>query len=569
MKNNKLLYAVYFLVAVALGAGVLALYNDIAHKKEESKTYPLMLNKVSDAEPSFEKWGKNFPSHLDDFKKMEHKSDENPNGTELIETPFGGSFPYSKIIRWPAATVFWNGYVFGVDYSKPRTHFYNQIDQIETKRNDKEYMNAHGLPAFKGQKGTCVNCHTGHLMAMMVDTDYKQLSENPTAAATKPMPFFDVKENGAQMKQAWTKMNSMPYKEVMDMVASKHGKDSHGGSHMGMSCADCHHPDDMSLRITRPAMVNAMVERGYEADAKQGIKATRQEMRTMVCMQCHVEYYFNADSTPVFPWSKWKKGEPFKIENFDQYYDEQLAKEDGFKSDYIHKDTGAKIVKMQHPESELFSTSVHARSGVTCADCHLPYKRSGSEKITDHFMVTPFNNLTASCKTCHPQSEQELKDRINFIQNRHAYELRNCENALLSFIQDVKVARAELAKHEKFASIADEKERKEAISKALKKTLLFHRKAHIRWDFSFSENSYGFHGDEEAARILGQCKEVARQGQIELVNELAPYGISIKLTQVATPVAAGAPIGHKWPTGAVPTEKMKQTDENVKNLNFK
>ena len=196
MKNNKLLYAVTFLVAVALGAGVLALYNDIAHKKEESKTYPLMLNKVSDAEPSFEKWGKNFPSHLDDFKKMEHKSDENPNGTELIETPFGGSFPYSKIIRWPAATVFWNGYVFGVDYSKPRTHFYNQIDQIETKRNDKEYMNAHGLPAFKGQKGTCVNCHTGHLTAMMVDTDYKQLSENPTAAATKPMPFFDVKENG-------------------------------------------------------------------------------------------------------------------------------------------------------------------------------------------------------------------------------------------------------------------------------------------------------------------------------------------------------------------------------------
>ena len=70
MKNNKLLYAVTFLVAVALGAGVLALYNDIAHKKEESKAYPLMLNKVSETEPSFEKWGKNFPSHLDDFKKM-------------------------------------------------------------------------------------------------------------------------------------------------------------------------------------------------------------------------------------------------------------------------------------------------------------------------------------------------------------------------------------------------------------------------------------------------------------------------------------------------------------------
>ena len=47
MKNHKLLYAVTFLVAVALGAGVLALYNDIAHKKEESKTYPLMLTKLA------------------------------------------------------------------------------------------------------------------------------------------------------------------------------------------------------------------------------------------------------------------------------------------------------------------------------------------------------------------------------------------------------------------------------------------------------------------------------------------------------------------------------------------
>ena len=108
MKSNKLLYTVAFLVAIALGAGILALYNDIAHKKVESRAYPMMLNKVSDAEPDFEKWGANFPSQLDGYKSMEQKSEENPNGSDHIEPPFGGSLPYCKIIRWPAATVFWN-----------------------------------------------------------------------------------------------------------------------------------------------------------------------------------------------------------------------------------------------------------------------------------------------------------------------------------------------------------------------------------------------------------------------------------------------------------------------------
>ncbi len=565
--KNKVLYIVTFLVAVVLGAAIFALFTDIGNKKAEEKMYPLMLNKVSDLEPDFAKWGANFPNQLDAYKKMEHKPGDNPKDTGLIETSFGGSFPFSKIIRWPAATTFWNGYAFAVDYSKPRTHYYTQIDQIETKRNNKEFLNSHGLPAFKGQPGACVNCHTGYLTALMLDPDYK-LTEDPTPAASQPMPFFDVDtQNGAAKKAAWTKMNSIPYFDVMKKIADKHGESIHG-SHLGSACADCHHPDDMSLRVTRPAFVNAMVARGYEADAKSGLKGTRQDMRSYVCMQCHVEYYFGKNQTLTFPWTYWKKDEPFKIEDFDKYYDEQLAN-GGFKFDYMHKDTGAKMIKMQHPEAELSSTGIHGRSGVTCADCHMPYKRAGAQKVTEHNILTPFTDLNAACKTCHPQSEQVLKDRIDFVQNRHAYELRNCENALLSLIQDIKTARAELAKHEKFASIADEKERKEAISKALENTLYLHRKTHIRWDFSFSENSYGFHGDEEAARILGQCKEFARQGQIELANELAPYGIAIKLTQQATPVAAPASLGHKPPIGAAPTEAMRKIDENVKNLNFK
>lgn len=551
------IYAIAFILAVVLGAAVFAMFADIAGKKNEEKQYPLMLNKVSDLEPDFAKWGANFPSHLDGYLAMKD---------DLMETDFGGSMPYSKIIRWPAATTFWNGYAFGVDYSKPRTHYFSQIDQMETKRNNKEYLNAHGLPGFKGQPGACVNCHTGYLTALMKDPDFK-LSENPNEASKMPMAFFDVdKENGAAKKAAWTKMNSMPYFDVMKTIEKKHGDGIHG-SHMGSTCADCHHPDDMSLRVTRPAFVNAMAARGYEADAKSGIKGTRAQMRNYVCMQCHVEYYFGGkDQTLTFPWSKWQKDKPFKIENFDEYYDEVFAN-GKFKFDYKHKETDAPMIKMQHSESELYSTSIHARSGVTCVDCHMPYKREGAVKITEHNIQTPYANLTAACKTCHPQSEDSLKKRISFIQNRFAYELRQCENALLALINDVKVGRAELAKNPEFANLA-QKEQKEAISKALEKTLYLHRKTHIRWDFSFSENSYGFHAPEEAHRIVGQCMNYAREGQVQLINDLAKFDIQITLTKEGKIPPAPAKLDHHYPTGSLPSERMLKIDEDVRNLKF-
>lgn len=557
---KKLIYAATFLLAVVLGAAIFALFVDIGNKKQEERAYPLMLNKVDDLDPNVTKWGKNFPLQYDTFIAMENISSQ---------TPYAGSLPYSKLIRWPAATTFWNGYAFGVDYNRPRLHFYSQIDQMETKRNNKEYLNSHGLPKFKGQPGACVNCHTGHLTALMKDSDYK-LDQNPVESASKPMAFFDVdKENGANKKAAWTKLNSTPYFEVMKLVEDKHGKDAFGGSHLGSSCADCHSPEDMSLRVTRPAFVNAMVERGYEADAKTGLKATRAQMRNYVCMQCHVEYYMGGkDSTLTFPWTKWPKDEAFKIEMFDEYYDEKFA-DGSFKFDYKHKDTDAPIIKMQHSEAELSSSGIHARSGVTCVDCHMPYKRVGAVKITNHSVQTPLADVTASCKTCHMQSENELKDRVAFIQNRHSYELRNCENDLLALIQDISTARGELAKHPEFANLGAD-EQKAAISEVLKDSLWDHRKAHIRWDFAFSENSYGFHAPQEAMKIIGQCKEYAREGQIELLNTLSKYGITMSLTTKAKMPEAPARIeSHKGDVGAVPSAELMKLDEDVKNLKFK
>ena len=143
-------------------------------------------------------------------------------------------------------------------------------------------------------------------------------------------------------------------------------------------------------------------------------------MRTYVCAQCHVEYYFKGENKALtFPWEKG-----LKIENINDYYDEY-----GFK-DWTHGETGAPMLKIQHPEFEMFSTSLHYRSGVACADCHMPYVREGSVKVSDHWLRSPLDNVNAACRTCHKQDEQELKDRILTIQNNTASLLRNTEVAL-------------------------------------------------------------------------------------------------------------------------------------------
>ena len=107
----------------------------------------------NDDDPCIESWGAEWPEYVEMY--METKDMSKP-------TPFGGNTPYSKLIRFPGKTVLWAGYAFAVDFNEERGHYYSQIDysqidQVETKRNDREYLNAHGLPNFRGQRDACMN----------------------------------------------------------------------------------------------------------------------------------------------------------------------------------------------------------------------------------------------------------------------------------------------------------------------------------------------------------------------------------------------------------------------------
>ena len=259
-----------------------------------------------------------------------------------------------------------------------------------------------------------------------------------------------------------------------------------------MSCIDCHDPATMQLRITRPAFIEGIRALKNE----QGITvydvnkdATRQEMRAFVCGQCHVEYYFKGpEKRLVYPWAQGLQGDAELA-----YYEQE-----GF-TDWTHAESGAKVLKAQHPEFEMWNQGIHARSGVACADCHMPYMRVGAQKVSDHHVRSPVLNINNACQTCHKFSEQELRDRVELIQSRTILMRDRAMDALVALIGDIKQAKEAGATDEQLAEARD-----------------FQKRGQFLIDYVFAENSSGFHAPQEAARLLVTAMDHIRAGQLAL-----------------------------------------------------
>jgi len=417
--RSRILLVVAFVVGIVVLLGIAALLVNIFTHKQEAQTTVVQVVDIEDGETDASVWGQNYPREYSRFVMTED---------DTVRTTYGGSEKYDKLARFPAMKRLWNGYAFAVEFNEDRGHHYALIDQKETKRQE-----------VVKQPGACANCHSG---------DAPNL----------------IKSMG------WEAFNKGPYKAIEDQL------------HTAVTCNDCHDPDTMALRITRPAFTEAMSKRGIDVT-----KASRQDMRSYVCGQCHVEYYFVGDNKILtFPWEKG-----LNIDSINDYYDEY-----GFK-DWEHKDTGAPMLKVQHPEYELYSSSVHNQSGVACADCHMPYIREGALKVTDHWVRSPINNIASACQSCHKMDEGKLVERIVTIQERTAGQLRETETAIIAAIDAMVAAKA--------AGATDEQ---------LKESRDFQRKANLRWDFISSENSTGFHSPQEAARVLGDAVNFARMAQV-------------------------------------------------------
>ncbi|MBI4238427.1 MAG: ammonia-forming cytochrome c nitrite reductase subunit c552 [Deltaproteobacteria bacterium] len=435
--------------ASVTAAGAAALLINIFERKQEGRNPFYRVVELTDETEDAAVWGKNFPLQYDGYRRTVDISRTRYGGSEAVPRTPSAADPrsvvaQSKLEEDPRLKTMWAGYAFARDFREERGHAYMLDDQTFTERQQ-------SAP----QPGTCIHCH-----------------------ASVYVPY--MKAGDGDLMKGFEVVNKLPYAEARKLVSHP------------VSCIDCHDAKTMQLRVTRPGFFEGI----RALKASQGIpeydvntQATRQEMRSYVCGQCHVEYYFKGpEKRLVYPWSKG-----LQVEAIAAYYDEVGHK------DWVHAETGAPALKAQHPEFELWSQGIHARSGVACADCHMPYTREGALKISDHHVRSPLLNVNHACQTCHQWPETELKERVEQIQSRHFAMRNTAMDALMDLIADLKAAKA--------AGRTDDE---------LSAARTAQRRAQFYLDFVEAENSTGFHAPQEAARILVESVNASRQGQMSL-----------------------------------------------------
>jgi nitrite reductase (cytochrome c-552) len=430
-------------------AAVTALLVNIFERKQEARNPFFRVVELTDDTEDPETWGKNFPLQYDAYRRTVDQVRTRYGGSEAVpRTPTGADprsiVAQSRLEEDPRLKTMWAGYAFAKDFREERGHAYMLDDQTFTERQE-----------VTKQPGTCMHCHGS------VYVPYKTLG-------------------GGDLIKGFERMNQMPYAEARKLVSHP------------VTCLDCHDPNSMQLRVTRPGFIEGI----RALKASQGTPgydvnrmATRTEMRAFVCGQCHVEYYFKGpEKRLTYPWDKGLKA------------DEILAsyQANGFR-DWVHAESGAPTLKAQHPEFEMWNQGIHAKSGVTCADCHMPYQREGALKISDHHVRSPLLNINRACQTCHRWPEEELRDRVFTIQDR-TFQVRNLAmEALVGLIGEIKAAKAAGMSDQQLSTARDEQ-----------------RQAQFLLDFIEAENSMGFHAPQEAMRVLAMSIDHTRKGQLAL-----------------------------------------------------
>jgi nitrite reductase (cytochrome c-552) len=425
-------------------------------------------------------WGKNFPLQYDGYRRTVDQERTKYGGSEAIPRTPTQSDPRSLVAQSrleedPRLKTMWAGYAFAKDFREERGHAYMLDDQTYTERQD-----------VAQQPGTCMHCHAS------VYVPYRILGQG-------------------DLIKGFEAMNRMKYQDARTLVTHP------------VACIDCHEPATMQLRVTRPGFLEGI----QKVKVAQGLQnydvnrdATRQEMRAYVCGQCHVEYYFRGpEKRLTYPWEKGLKADEILA-----YYEQN-----GFK-DWTHAESGAPVLKAQHPEFEMWNQGIHARSGVACVDCHMPYQRVGAMKITDHHVRSPLLNVNRSCQTCHRWSEEELRARVYAIQDR-TYQVRNVAmDALIALIGDIRSAKTQ-----------------SATDTALEKARGHQRRAQFFLDFIEAENSMGFHADQEAVRILALSLDETRRGQASLPGSPATAGAVTTRPAPTQLVSPGTPPKSRTP----------------------
>ncbi|MCL6493630.1 MAG: ammonia-forming cytochrome c nitrite reductase [Ignavibacterium sp.] len=378
----------------------------------------------------------------------------------------GGSKMIDYLEKYPELVVLWAGYAFSKDYNQGRGHAYAVEDLRKTLRTGDN--NISPMPA------TCWTCKSTDVPRMMNQMGVENY-----------------------------------YKAKWKDLGSEHVNP--------IGCQDCHDPKTMNLRITRPALIEAFQRQGKDINS-----FSRQEMRSLVCAQCHVEYYFKGEGKYLtFPWDKG-----FSADSMEAYFDEIDF------TDWTHALSKAPMLKAQHPDYELYKTGIHAIRGVSCADCHMPYKSEGGVKFTDHHIQSPLNNVANTCQVCHREDTQRLIQDVYDRQDRIEELRRIAEKTIAAAHIEAKVAWDNGATQDQMKNI-----------------LKLIRHAQWRWDWVAAANGLGFHAPVEALRVLGTAIQKGEQARRELAALFVKQGwqYPVELPDISTKEKAQKFIGLDMP----------------------
>ncbi len=439
LKRHPLLNWGIFLATIVVVFLLGLLASSILERRAEAAYVNVPKNEIKQFDPRNEVWGENYPREFQSYYQT---------ADTTFQSKYNGNVMIDMLEVDPRLVVLWAGYAFSKEYNQGRGHIYS----IEDVRN----ILRTGAPKSKTDgpmPTTCMTCKGPDVPRLMNERGVAQ--------------FYTGQ---------WASLGA----EVVNPIG----------------CGDCHDAKTMNLRISRPALIEA-----FERQGKDVTKVSHQEMRSLVCAQCHVEYYFNKKTVEganylTFPWDKG-----FSAEAMEEYFDEAEF------SDWTHALSKAPMLKAQHPGYEVYMTGIHAQRGVSCADCHMPYKSEGGQKFTDHKIQSPLNNIANSCQVCHREEAATLMANVyerqdKIIENRDKLE----ELIVRSHIEAKKA----------WDLGADDTQ--------MRNILMGIRHSQWRWDYAAAGHGNSFHSPVEIGRVIATGIDIAQETRIKLARLLATLG---------------------------------------------
>ncbi len=444
MENNKqrspwINWLLFFAtIVVVFFLGLLA--SSITERRAEKEYVYKPTLEIADWEPRNAIWGANY--------QREYQSYLGTLDTNF-RSKYNGNAMIDMLAVDPRLVVLWAGYAFSKDYSQGRGHYYAIEDIYNTLRTGGPTNDSDGP-----QPSTCWTCKSPDVGRLMNEKGIKE--------------FYTGK---------WASLGS----EIVNPIG----------------CADCHDPETMNLRISRPGLIEAWQRQGKDIK-----NATHQEMRSLVCAQCHVEYYFDKSDGKsaylTFPWDKGNSAEEMLA-----YYDEKKF------TDFTHALSKTPILKAQHPDYEVYMTGIHAERGVSCADCHMPYRSEGGVKYTDHKLSSPLQNIANSCQVCHREESEKLLKNVYDRQDKIIQNRDKLEEILVHAHVEAKVAWE-----------------KGATEEQMKDILYNIRKGQWFWDYVAASHGASFHAPVEVGRVISQGLIATQEARIELARLLHKLGVT-------------------------------------------